>query len=99
MYYPVLRGRQYDLIALRELQKLKLLSDKIIPIIEPIKISNTLISTVNEFDLKKRSLIIIINPMVGSLMGELKISSINQQFKDVVMKDVVKVLIASVIIL
>ena len=37
MYFPYLRGRQFELIALRELLENDLIGDKIIPIIEPIK--------------------------------------------------------------
>lgn len=37
MYYPYLRGKQYELLALRDLLIQKKLSQKVIPIIEPIK--------------------------------------------------------------
>ena len=36
MYFPYLRGRQFELIALRDLVDKGVLSDKIIPIIEPL---------------------------------------------------------------
>lgn len=39
MYFPHLRGKQFELIALRELVGV-LNSDKVMPIIEPLK-SNT----------------------------------------------------------
>ena len=36
-YYPYLRGRQYELLALRELLAGGLLSAQVIPVIEPVK--------------------------------------------------------------
>lgn len=38
MYLPYLRGRQNELLALKELVNNDLIGDKIIPIIEPIKL-------------------------------------------------------------
>lgn len=46
MYFPYLRGRQFELIALRDLVDKGVLSDKIIPIIEPVKLSSTLMIVV-----------------------------------------------------
>lgn len=37
MYFPYFRGRQYELLALKELASQKLISESIIPIVEPIK--------------------------------------------------------------
>ena len=34
MYFPILRGRQFELLALRECVNKSLLSNKIIPIVE-----------------------------------------------------------------
>lgn len=45
MYFPYLRGRQYELIALRELLANNKLGNNVIPIIEPVRLSPTLIST------------------------------------------------------
>lgn len=45
MYYPYLRGKQYELIAVRELIEKKLISKNVVPIIEPIKETATLRST------------------------------------------------------
>lgn len=42
MYFPYLRGRQFELIALRELVEKGVLSSRITPIIEPVKLSSTL---------------------------------------------------------
>lgn len=80
MYYPFIRGRQYDLLALRELQIQGLLSEQIIPIIEPIKLNSTLLTTIRAFEDNQRPLILISNPKVGSLLGELGIPSSYTQF-------------------
>ncbi|HDR4509984.1 TPA: sce7725 family protein [Bacillus cereus] len=89
MYFPIIRGRQYDLLALRELQTKKLLSEKIIPIIEPIKMSSTLLSTVKAFEENDREIIIVSNPKVGSFTGELALSSVYQQYKKMMLSDCV----------
>ncbi|WP_042454639.1 sce7725 family protein [Neobacillus dielmonensis] len=87
MYFPIIRGRQYDLLALRELQVKGLLSERIIPIIEPIKLSSTLMSTVKVFEDNHRKLIIVSNPRVGSFTGELTFPSVYSQFKELMNND------------
>ncbi|MEB4869030.1 sce7725 family protein [Priestia megaterium] len=89
MYFPIIRGRQYDLLALRELQIKGLLSERIVPIIEPIKLSSTLLSTVRAFEENKRKIVIISNPKVGSFTGELALPSVYQQFRDIMLYDTV----------
>ncbi|MBQ9211556.1 MAG: sce7725 family protein [Clostridia bacterium] len=66
MYFPYLRGRQNELLALRELVENDLLSKEIIPVIEPVKLSSTLISTMKMFESKGRAVAVIRNPVVGS---------------------------------
>ena len=66
MYYPYLRGRQNELLALYELLNNNLISDMIIPIIEPIKVSSTLIKTLELFVKKKQKIMFICNPEVGT---------------------------------
>lgn len=41
MYYPYLRGKQFDLLALKEMIQQNLLSKKVVPIIEPVRDSAT----------------------------------------------------------
>lgn len=89
MYFPLIRGRQYDLLALRELQRNGLLHENIIPIIEPIKLSSTLLSTVSAFEENERELIIITNPAVGSFVGELTLSSVYEQYRSMMLNDYV----------
>ncbi|CDX00718.1 sce7725 family protein [Desulfitobacterium hafniense] len=49
MYFPYVRGRQYELLALRELVSNNLLGDYVVPIVEPVKLSPTLIKTMSEY--------------------------------------------------
>ncbi len=72
MYFPYLRGRQNELIALRELVTNDLLGDSIIPIIEPVKLSSTLIKTISTFIEKGRMISIIHNPTVGSFLSDME---------------------------
>ena len=72
MYFPYVRGRQYELLALRELASQNLLSAKIVPIIEPVKLSSTLFKTMEEFIKKEKKLGIICNPAVGSFNSDMK---------------------------
>lgn len=66
MYFPFLRGRQFELIALRELLENDLLGDNIIPIIEPVKLSSSLLKTVELFNKKNHQLVFVQNPSVGA---------------------------------
>ena len=72
MYFPILRGRQFELIALRECINKKILSEKIIPIIEPVKVSSTYVTTIASFINEGRSIAVIRNPLVGSWAKDLK---------------------------
>ena len=49
MYFPILRGRQFELLALRECVGKNILSNRIIPILEPVKASSTYTKTVDSF--------------------------------------------------
>lgn len=71
MYFPYLRGKQFELIALRELcvifpQEL----NKISPVIEPVKPSSTLNTTLAELANRNANFNLIINPRVGDLEGQ-----------------------------
>jgi hypothetical protein len=67
MYFPYLRGRQYELLALRELVSKNLLDYHIIPIVEPIKLTATFDSTLKAFKDAGLPIAIIFNPAVGDL--------------------------------
>lgn len=66
MYLPYLRGRQNELLCLRELVDNNLLSSHIVPIIEPVRYSSTLFSTIKKFIAANKDIIIIRNPSVGN---------------------------------
>ena len=70
MYFPYLRGRQNELICIRELLELGKLSDKIVPVIEPVRFNATFFSTLSKFIEKERKIILIRNPKVGSFKKE-----------------------------
>ena len=70
MYFPYLRGRQYELLALRDMLNNGLLSKKVIPIIEPVKASSTTLTVINTFVEKKHEFILIRNPKVGSFVHD-----------------------------
>lgn len=65
MYYPYLRGKQFDLLALKEMIQQNLLSKKVVPIIEPVRDSATFKNVVELFQKVNHPLIIIDNPQVG----------------------------------
>ncbi|MBM7643336.1 sce7725 family protein [Streptococcus loxodontisalivarius] len=71
MYFPYLRGRQYELIALRELLDNDKLGEYILPIIEPVKLSSTLINILEKFQEKNQNCSLVMNPQVGSFVSEL----------------------------
>lgn len=68
MYYPYLRGKQFELLALRDLaNELDAeLIEKLVPIIEPVKANlNGLSRTLETLDSNKQRYIVVINPGVG----------------------------------
>lgn len=68
MYFPYLRGKQFELIALREISEIMANKiESVSPIIEPVKNSSTLKSTLLELRNKNINFNIIINPSVGDL--------------------------------
>lgn len=72
MYFPILRGRQFELLALRECVNKSFLSNKIIPIVEPVKVSSTYTKTVDSFIKAGKPIAVIRNPQVGSWVKDLK---------------------------
>ena len=79
MYFPYLRGRQYELLALRELVEKDAISKKVIPIIEPVKLSATLLKTMDAFIKNNRQMIVICNPAVGNFVTDMKTDDKNQE--------------------
>lgn len=71
MYYPFLRGKQFELIALRELAGLMAQKrSKISPIVEPVKNSSTLKTTLRTFVEQNINFNVIVNPTVGDLQND-----------------------------
>lgn len=70
MYFPYVRGRQYELLALRELVTNNLISNRIIPIVEPVKLSPTLVNMMTEFITANHPISIIRNPAVGTFISD-----------------------------
>ena len=69
MYFPYLRGKQYELIALKELLMEGLIGEKVIPIIEPVKESTQFTKIIECFAAKKNLLGIIKNPEADYIMN------------------------------
>ncbi len=67
MYFPLLRSKQYELLALRGMCELGDCKDKISPIIEPVKISPSFYKTIGIMIEHNVNFTIIINPNVGIL--------------------------------
>lgn len=72
MYLPYLRGRQYELLALQELAVHKLIGEHVVPIVEPVKLSSTLINTMEDFVNNKYPIAIIQNPSVGTFISDMQ---------------------------
>ena len=74
MYFPYLRGKQFELLALRELVPLMMSNrEKISPIIEPVKNTSTLINTLSELRKGDINFNIIVNPSVGDFKNSQQI--------------------------
>jgi len=65
MYFPYFRGRQYELLALKELASMRLLSNSVIPVVEPIKLTSSFDGTISAFVDSQNKIALIFNPVVG----------------------------------
>lgn len=65
IYYPYLRGRRYDLLALKELSEQGEIGPNIIPIIEPVRDSKELQETVQILIENRQSFSVVANPQVS----------------------------------
>ncbi|HEY62232.1 MAG TPA: sce7725 family protein [Anaerolineae bacterium] len=71
MYFPYLRGKQFELIAIRELIENNLIArDRIVPVIEPVKLSSTLKKTFVIAEENTFRLALILNPEVGDVVNK-----------------------------
>lgn len=74
MYFPYLRGKQFELIALRELLDLHVINkSKISPIIEPVKKSSSFEIALRELKKHDLNFNIIVNPENGNLTKNSKL--------------------------
>lgn len=89
MYFPYLRGRQFELIALREFAQEYKDNSKIIPIIEPVKKTfNSMKIALNIFNNCNQKYALILNPQVGDLINDKKINNSEIPF---ILQDALKV--------
>lgn len=65
MYYPIIRTKQFDLLALTMVVKAGLLHEKIVPVLEPVKDSATLKNTVELLRHNGHAFFVVDNPQVG----------------------------------
>lgn len=71
MYYPFLRARQFELIALRELATEGATQGVIVPILEPVKETHTNLKLAHKvFQEKGQSAYLVVNPKFGDLAGD-----------------------------
>ena len=88
MYFPYFRGRQYELLALKELASNSLISNKIIPLVEPVKIIPALNNALSAFQKESLPIGFVLNPEVGEFAGNAeaitRIASIANSFSDII---------------
>ncbi len=71
MYYPFLRARQFELIALRELASEVATQGVIIPILEPVKETHNNLTLAHKIFLDKgQKAYLIVNPTIAELAGD-----------------------------
>ncbi len=71
MYYPYLRARQFELIALRELTQEGSINGFVTPILEPVKDSfNNIKLAFDVFKEHDQPAYLIVNPSVGQVNGD-----------------------------
>lgn len=75
MYFPYFRGRQYELLALKELAAKDLITSSVIPVVEPVKIIPALDNALAAFQAMELPIGLVLNPNVGKLKDEPKMIS------------------------
>ena len=72
MYFPYLRGKQYELLALKELSQLIGSQGKVLPIIEPVRAPDGgLDRCIEALSAAHVGFVVVVNPTVGELRGNL----------------------------
>lgn len=67
MYFPIIRGKQYDLLALRDVSAKLAAQDDIVPIIEPCKTNGSVKLSFSGYVAANMRFGVVINPCVGDL--------------------------------
>jgi hypothetical protein len=71
MYFPFLRGKQNELLAIREAAPTLVNSGRIFPIIEPLDADpSRLVSALRRIDQRQVGLAVVVNPTLGDLAGD-----------------------------
>lgn len=71
MYYPFLRARQFELIALRELAMENVTQDFVVPILEPVKETHNNLTLANDVFIEHNQIAyLIVNSKLGMLDGD-----------------------------
>lgn len=66
MYFPYMRAKQFELVALREIIGAHKIKDRVVPIIEPVRSKiSSLIRTLQEYDNNSSRYVLITNPSLG----------------------------------
>lgn len=85
MYYPYLRGKQFELLALREFVSDYAENCQVFPIIEPVKSSfNSMKIAIKKLKESNVSFALILNPKKGDLIG--KVNTILSDLNDVLVE-------------
>ena len=64
-YFPFFRGKQHEMIALREFAEMIAGSERVVPILEPVRANNTTRIAIHEFIEKSMPFLFICNPRYG----------------------------------
>lgn len=86
MYYPFLRGKQEEVLALKELLLAGKLSDRVTPVIELVKLTSTLVNTLAEFIKAERNIYLVMNPIVGEFEDNMSEVLLGDEDEDEVRK-------------
>src|SRR5258706_8135625 len=85
MYFPYIRAKQYDLLAIREVSGLVYSDNKAMPVIEPINLTVQSLSSYRRIRVLNIPFVLIVNPQVGDLINQraqIRNRLINDIFRD-----------------
>lgn len=77
MYFPLLRGKMNELIALRDLASTIATSGSMLPIIEPVKLNQSTRASFDRYVQANMPFVLVLNPRVGEAIGN--VSEIQEQ--------------------